>query len=660
MNTALLLVDLQNDFLDRSDLVPPRTILVPRVAELLAGFRAAGRPVIHAHTLYRRDGSDRMPHQKHNDQWLCIEDTPGCRTPVQLSPGGNERQFTKTVYSTFSNAAFVEHLHREGVQSLVIAGVHTHACVRQTALDAYQRGFGVRVAADAVATYDPLHGHLSRRYLDSRGIAFVPVRQLLAELGVPGPAAHDTDPLGGIIGGAPVDAGPLPVMPVHDPSQVRDILFHVALCGSAQVRRATAAARQHARDWSRLPPDHRRAVVQSVAMALKRDAENWVQQLVTDVAKPRRDAAAEVMFCSQLIDATVAHYRPAEEGGATTAVRACPLGVVAMITPWNNPISIPLGKIIPALLYGNSVVWKPPPAATRIAIALAGLLAECGVPPGAVNVISGDGDSGRALVCDSEIDGVTFTGATATGREIALLCAERLLPLQAELGGNNPLVVMDDVEPGTIATDLVRSMFGFAGQRCTATRRILAQSAVAPELRARLLAAIAGLKLGPPDDAATDIGPLLSKQRQQAIARHITAMSTAGAKVLCGGAVPAGLEHGCWYMPTLLEANSGIPTAEAFGPVATFETFVTLDDAIARCNATEYGLVASIYTNNTEHWRSFRERVLAGSVKLNQPTAGIDPVYPFAGWKQSGLGPAEHGSADKLFYSRTQTVYGDR
>ena len=137
-------------------------------------------------------------------------------------------------------------------------------------------------------------------------------------------------------------------------------------------------------------------------------------------------------------------------------------------------------------------------------------------------------------------------------------------------------------------------------------------------------------------------------------------MSGAGAKVLCGGRVPAGLEHGCWYAPTLLEIDSNIPTEEVFGPVATFETFVSLDDAIARCNATEYGLVASIYTDDHEHWRLFRERVLAGTIKLNQPTAGIDPGYPFTGWKQSGFGPPEHGSADKLFYSHTQTVYGSR
>ncbi|MCG6871969.1 MAG: aldehyde dehydrogenase family protein, partial [Gammaproteobacteria bacterium] len=246
-------------------------------------------------------------------------------------------------------------------------------------------------------------------------------------------------------------------------------------------------------------------------------------------------------------------------------------------------------------------------------------------------------------------------------RSAAALCARHLKPLQAELGGNNAVVVLADFDVETAVREIVASAFSFSGQRCTAPRRLLVQRDIAEKFTGELLAAVDGLRLGDPRDPATVLGPLVSRTHQQTVGAVVEAAVAAGASVLRGGRVPPGMEHGCWYEPTVLSGapmHSAVVNQETFGPLVVMQEVADLRDAIARCNAVPQGLVATLFSHDPAAQATFREQVQAGILKCNQAPAGVVASAPFGGWKESGLGPPEHGPWDRDFYTRPQALYG--
>jgi acyl-CoA reductase-like NAD-dependent aldehyde dehydrogenase len=279
-----------------------------------------------------------------------------------------------------------------------------------------------------------------------------------------------------------------------------------------------------------------------------------------------------------------------------------------------------------------------------------------------VHVVHGDGAAARALVSETAVSAVSFTGSNAAGEQIAALCALCRKPLQAELGGNNAAVVCADADLDAAAQAIAASAFGFAGQRCTSTRRIIVEAAVREAFVPRLLARIAALVVGDALDAATQVGPLISQAHLERVAAQVEQARVArSARVLCGGTRSTGHRPGAWYLPTLIdgvEPDAPIVQQETFGPVAVLQTAQDFAHALVLCNGVAQGLVASLFSQDPARHAQFLEGAHAGVLRINPASFPVHPEAPFLGWGSSGLGPAEHGRWDIEFYSRPQAVYG--
>ena len=660
----LLLVDVQQDYLARPGLTPAAGPLLQRMAQLLADCRARGIPVVHVHTRINRDGSNRMAHLRRDGIWWCVEGTPGAESPPEAAPAAGEGVFYKDVFNAFTNSSLHRHIGAVGADVLIIAGLHLHACVRETALAAYQSGYRVWIADDAVGSYDVLHAELSRDYLGSRGMEFLSGAEIAARIGAGEKVAATTVAADAAwIGDRWLTGGSRP-WERRNPARWNERLESVAQASDGQIEQAAVAAAQAQGLWRMCVPDERGEYLAAFAQALRARGEALIQAMVTEVGKPIGDAGREVDRAVKLTQVAVADFciPPRwQECAKDVHARRQPVGVVAAITPFNNPLAISIGKLIPALALGNAAVWKPALPALKTTQLVVEALAEAGLPDGLVTVVLGDGQVAQRLARHSLVDRVSVTASVAAGRQLALACAATLKPIQAELGGNNAVVVMGDADVGRIAEEIARSAFSFAGQRCTAARRILVERGRHRELTEALVAATRALHVGDPGLAATDVGPLISRAQQQAVATAVAAAVNGGARVLCGGGVPSGLEEGCWYEPTLVAdstPDSALFREETFGPVALIHPFDDIDAAVALVNAVPHGLVATLYSDDESAQRQFFAEAEVGLVKLNCAPAGVHADAPFGGWKNSGLGPPEHGHWDEEFYTRVQALYG--
>jgi acyl-CoA reductase-like NAD-dependent aldehyde dehydrogenase/nicotinamidase-related amidase len=633
MRAALLLVDLQNDFLESPGLEPAASAVVAGARRLLAGARAAGVPVVHVATSVDASGADRMPHWKAQERWRCVRGTRGHAPPDGLSPEAGEVSVSKTFFSAFSAPALEAALAETGADTLVLAGVHLHGCVRATALDAYQRGFAVWVAEDAVGSDDPLHAAVTRRYLETRAARFAGVGELIRRVLAGGDGAAEAD----------AEAGRL----------------------AEEAARASSAAREAGTPWRARTPEERSRPLLQLAERLESERAALARRIASDVGKPVTQAEAEVRRTAELLrhaarlaTASGAHERvPA---GDLSASRRVPVGVIAAVTPWNNPLAIPWGKLGPALACGNTVVWKPAPAATTLAERSLALASEAGLPDGVVRLVAGDHRAARAVMSDPGIDAVSLSGSSAAGWAAQEICARRRIPLQAELGGNNAAIVWTGADPVGAAEQIARGAFAFAGQRCTANRRAVVAAALFPAFVEALTAAVAALRWGNPLDPDTDVGPLVSQEARDRVAAAVAEAAASGARIVTPHAT-APASPGAWHPPTLvLDAPpaSAIVQEETFGPVLVLQRAETFDEALALADGVRQGLVAALFAGEGP-WRArFEAATRAGILKWNASTADADASAPFGGWKGSGLGPPEHGAGDLEFYSRLQALYG--
>ena len=392
------------------------------------------------------------------------------------------------------------------------------------------------------------------------------------------------------------------------------------------------------------------------------DSERLAREIATDTGKPLRDARLEVRFAIELVHAAVRFAaEPTGDGwsGRGWRARRRPLGVVAAITPWNNPLAIPLGKLAPALLHGNTTVWKPAPAAAAIASGVLDLLLEAGLPPGSVTLVQGDRTTAELLAADPRVDAVTFTGSSAAGLSLHALCAGRRVPFQGELGGNNAAIVWSDADLSSVAREVARAGFGAAGQRCTANRRLIVSAEVHDRFRDLLLSTVADLHWGDPLAEDTEVGPLLSADAMERVAGVVDRARSAGAAVSAphGSPLPG---RGFYYPPTVVccdDEGAEVVREETFGPVVVLQRALGFDRAIELCNGVPQGLVAALFSDSPALREQFLAEAQAGMLKLNMPTTGAAADAPFGGWKDSGAGPFEHGLADAEFYSRRQALY---
>ena len=431
---------------------------------------------------------------------------------------------------------------------------------------------------------------------------------------------------------------------------------------------AVEAAYEAFPGWAALPAPARATFFFKAADAIEARVEQIAQDMTAEMGKPLREARMESARAAAILRYSAGEaYRPAGEvyepsvGNQTLYTRRRPLGVVALITPWNFPIAIPVWKLAPALIYGNTVVLKLGYEAPRTGLHIAECFAEAGLPAGVLNVVTGSGSKvGAELVSNRHVRALSFTGSVAVGQAVRDEATARNCRVQLELGGHNPFIVMADAELDRAADAAFAGAFWSAGQKCTATRRILVQDTVYDAFREKLLARVAAGKVGDPADPATEVGPVVAAGPFEEIMAAIERGKAEGGTVAAGG-VRAD-ETGFLIAPTVFENvadDAFLSCEEVFGPVTSLYRFSTLDEALERANAVEFGLSAAIFTRDLHATQRFSNELQAGILHINSQTAGADVHVPFGGLKNSSFGPHEQGRAAMEFYTETVTVYQD-
>lgn len=465
------------------------------------------------------------------------------------------------------------------------------------------------------------------------------------------------------IAGNPVDGGIAHEQ--RNPAAPADLLVQVPEGTPGLAKEAVLAARDAVALLEAGGIEGRADALSRIGRSLVAEAGPLALLTARETGKTIADARGEVARAARLFDffagetlRNVGERFASTRPGATVEVAYAPVGVVAAITPWNFPIAIPAWKIAPALAFGNAVVWKPSEHSSATASALMAIVLGSGLPEASVNLLLGTGETGRALVeCDG-IDAISFTGSVATGDRVRMAAAVLSRRVQLEMGGVNGLVVMDDADLENAVDCAVNGAFFAAGQRCTATSRIIVDRAVANRFVARLTARAAALKVGEPRDESTHLGPLVSPRQKQLVARQVEEVEQSGLRPIIGGSSNS-LDH-CFYPPTLFDhvpADSLLAREEIFGPVAGIIRVGGFEEAIATLNQGRFGLSAGICTRSLLHAEEFKRRARAGMLMVNLPTAGVDYHAPFGGLGASSYGPREQGRAARAFYTSMRTSY---
>lgn len=597
---ALLLVDLQEEYLARLGLVPTRETLITNVAVALAEARATGEPVLHIRT-----AGDPMPHRSA---------APDATAPPELAEQPGEAVFTKRFFSAFDAPGLDAALKAAGITRLRLAGLHTHACLHATALDAYAKGYEVEIDEALIASDAPLLAAQSLAWLGARAAHVITQKAK---------AWHHRDSCN--------QDRILAEIPSTPDQEIVHTIVHT-------IDGRAAALRPLAERASRLAAWHE-------ALAASRD--RLVRALVDTIAKPIADAEAEVSYGLALLAHTIATASTDEPYDARS-VTYRPVGRVGLITPWNNPFAIPLGKLAPAIAYGNTILWKPALPGTLVAQLLMESLEQAGLAD-SVALLTGGAATGRAMIEHGNLDLLSFTGSVAVGRAIIAAAGIQALPVQAELGGCNAAIVDSSADLDAAAADLATAMFSFSGQRCTAIRRVIVMADIAPALTQRLIAAVAALRLGHPSDPGTQIGPVIDRAAQQRFLQ------------LAGATAPVDQPpEGCWVAPALLRKlpdHHPLLTDEIFGPLAAIQVAHDLTHALALHNATDFGLLGALYTAAPASEARFVAEAQAGMLSINRARPPFSAAGPFVGWKNSGFGPPEHGRWNRDTYARPQAIY---
>ena len=457
---------------------------------------------------------------------------------------------------------------------------------------------------------------------------------------------------------------------VRNPADQDEILGKGFLAAAREAEAAITAASEAFNAWARLPVPKRGEIVERAADILRAEMDDVARLLTREEGKTFADARGEVYRAYNVLNYTAGQSRrlsgvtiPSELPKNFVYTMRQPLGVVALITPWNFPIAIPAWKIAPALVAGNTVVFKPSSTTPLTAARLVGIFEQAGVPPGVLNLLVGSSaDVGGLLMHDRRIRGISFTGSSENGTLIYTTCASRGIKAQCEMGGKNPVVVLEDADLDLAAEGIVSGAFGSTGQRCTATSRAILQQSIADEVLGRMVDRISKWKLGNGLDPDVQMGPLVSEQQMKTVEKYIEAGKSEGAKLVIGGGRPSGLPRGFFVQPTIFDhvkPEYRIAREEIFGPVLSLIRVKNYDEAVQCANASEYGLTSSIYTNNTGYVFDFCDRIEAGMVHVNSPTVGGEAQIPFGGVKSSGVGEREQGPTALDFFTDVKVVYID-
>ena len=456
--------------------------------------------------------------------------------------------------------------------------------------------------------------------------------------------------------------------PNMNPSDITDVVGEYAQADKAQTEAAIAAAQTASAAWGNTTPQQRADILEAAGIELLARREEIGRLLSREEGKPLANGIAETMRAAQIFKffaqealriegVSVASVRP----GVDVAITREPLGVVGLICPWNFPIAIPAWKMAPALAYGNTVVFKPADLVPGSAWALVEILSRAGLPKGVLNLVMGRGSSvGQTMLESRGINAISFTGSVGTGAKVAAACSVRGAKYQLEMGGKNPLVVLDDASIDAAVAASVDGAFYQTGQRCTASSRFIVQNKVHDAFVEKMVTAMKALKVDHALKEGTQVGPVVDESQMAQDEKYIAIARAEGGELAWGGERLNRDTKGHYLSPALFvntQNDMRINQEEVFGPVASVIKVASYDEALAVANDTPFGLSSGIFTSSLKYATDFRKKSAAGMVMVNLPTAGVDYHVPFGGRKGSSYGAREQGRHAADFYTAIKTAY---
>ncbi|KJD44988.1 aldehyde dehydrogenase family protein [Paenibacillus terrae] len=454
-------------------------------------------------------------------------------------------------------------------------------------------------------------------------------------------------------------------MVVRNPSALKEEVGVVHFSDTGDITQAGEAARLAQAGWSALSPAARGAYLFKAAGLLEASVSELAELASREMGKPITELRGEVMRGVHLLRyyaaegvRSIGTVIPSNEPGVLQYTKRIPLGVTAVITPWNFPVAIPLWKIAPALLCGNTVIWKPAESASLTAVRVAELFEAVQLPPGVLNLVVGQGSRiGDALLEHPALDAVSFTGSTTTGLGIAERCARRNIKYQTEMGGKNAAIVLKDADIAQAVAMIASGAFRSAGQKCTATSRVIVERSVYETFTEALRQAVEKIQIAPALDPGAYLGPVASAGQYEKVMSYV-ALARREADILAEGGAAAGTDNGYYVRPLVaagLDSSHPLIQEEIFGPVIGVMQADDFEDAIRLCNDSVYGLSASLFTRDLRLAHRFLDEADAGMVRVNQETAGVEYQAPFGGLKRSSSHTREQGQAALDFYSAIKT-----
>ena len=457
-----------------------------------------------------------------------------------------------------------------------------------------------------------------------------------------------------------------------NPANTDDVLGTVRQATREEARAAVEAAANAFRDWRATPAPTRGRLVAKAARLLEDNKEEVAQILTREEGKTIAESRGELQrsinvaeFCAGEARRMNGETIPSELPLNFAYTIKQPIGVVACVTPWNFPVAIPVWKIAPALVAGNTVVFKPASITPATAVRITEIFEAAGIPPGVLNLVLGSGsDAGDEIVSHPAVKAISFTGSNGVGIRLYEQASRRGAKVQCEMGGKNPVVVLEDADLDLAVESTAQGAFGSSGQRCTATSRAVVVNEVADEFVSRITKRAESMRLGSGADAQTEMGPSVDENQFKTVLSYIDIGREDGAKLVCGGsrADGAGLDKGYFVRPTVFDhvtPDMRIAREEIFGPVLSVLRVRDFDHAMEVANDCEYGLSSSIFTNDAPRIFRFVDEIETGMTHVNSPTTGGEAHVPFGGIKGTGIGDREQGSTALDFYTDLKVVYVD-
>ncbi|MFQ5849837.1 MAG: aldehyde dehydrogenase family protein [Candidatus Binatia bacterium] len=453
-----------------------------------------------------------------------------------------------------------------------------------------------------------------------------------------------------------------------NPADTSDIITEFPMATVEDVQQAIKAAQAAFLSWKKTPAPERGRVIWRAADIARRRVDNIAETMTREEGKILKEARGEVLKGISLLEYYAgAGYRisgktlPSEARDTFTYTLRQPLGVVGLIAPWNFPWAIPVWKSAPAIVTGNTVIFKPATLTPLTAALLAEIYEEAGLPPGVFNMVVGSGSEvGEAIVDSPVLPAVSFTGSNVIGSKLYVKAASRGAKVTCEMGGKNAVIVMPDADLDQAAIAIRDGAFGSTGQRCTATSRLIALGSTKEPLMERLVDHAQRIKVGPGLDESVEMGPAVDESQWQTDFEYIKVGKNEGARLVVGGGKPKGLDRGYFIQPTIFDHVSPgmrIFREEIFGPVLSIVTANNLEEAIKIANSVEYGLTTSIFTQDVDSIMRFVEEVETGMVHVNEPTIGGEAQLPFGGIKATGVGDREMAEEGLNFFTELKTVF---